>query len=253
MSTTPTTQRFIDVPNLYGGSDRTEVNHALRRAAYQNDHDTLSAALAAGADPNHQDAWERTALHAAADGHGTDAVRFLLDHGADPNARDNNGDGPLHLASRSGVDSECVQALLEGGANPNLTNHRGETPLFEAPLTETVDLLADYGVDMNAQDRDGNTALHRQAKNQMSGSTIRNLQMLGEHGVIPPQDHLLKPGVMDRLIERGADPMVRNAQGQTAQDVLPEGRTIPAIERRELHDAADAEQIEAPRRQRARL
>ena len=72
--------------------------------------------LARGSNPkaNHQ-GW--TGLHAAAKGGHGDAVRLLLEHGADPNARE-AGDNTyaLHWAAAHG-HLEIVRALLDAGGD----------------------------------------------------------------------------------------------------------------------------------------
>jgi ankyrin repeat protein len=76
-----------------------------------------------------------TALHLAADhqyGH-PDFValaRLLLEHGADPNSRNDMGWTPLHYACAIDArDKDMVELLLESGADPNAATNRGETPL----------------------------------------------------------------------------------------------------------------------------
>jgi hypothetical protein len=58
-----------------------------------------------------------TGLHSAAQKGHTDAVRFLLEHGADPNARE-EGDNtyPLHWAAAGG-HLETARALLNAGGD----------------------------------------------------------------------------------------------------------------------------------------
>jgi ankyrin repeat protein len=58
-----------------------------------------------------------TGLHSAAQGGHVDTVRLLLDHGADPNARE-QGDNtyPLHWAAAHGYP-ETVRALLDAGGD----------------------------------------------------------------------------------------------------------------------------------------
>lgn len=60
-----------------------------------------------------------TGLHSAAQGGQLEAVRLLLDHGADPNARE-SGDNtyPLHWAA-AGRYLDVVRALLDAGGDPH--------------------------------------------------------------------------------------------------------------------------------------
>ena len=59
---------------------------------------------------------QNTPLHAAAAGRSKDAVRALLEHGADVNARQEGGWTALHAASQNG-DVEMVRLLIAGGAD----------------------------------------------------------------------------------------------------------------------------------------
>ena len=59
------------------------------------------------------------------------AVRNLIDNGADVNARDGEGNTPLILASFY-ASPECVALLLEKGADVNAANKAGVTALIRA-------------------------------------------------------------------------------------------------------------------------
>lgn len=60
-------------------------------------------------------------------------VRWLLEHGADPNVRSNyNRDTALHAATERNRDAEMVRLLLDHGADPNATDRFGATPLAAA-------------------------------------------------------------------------------------------------------------------------
>jgi ankyrin repeat protein len=55
-------------------------------------------------------------------------VRWLLDHGADPDAQIRDGSSPLHQAIRYGM-IELVGVLVEHGANVETKDEEGRTPL----------------------------------------------------------------------------------------------------------------------------
>jgi len=56
-------------------------------------------------------------------------VRRLLAQGADPNAADEYGLAPLHVAAML-ASPLLVELLLQHGADPNCTTSHGETPLL---------------------------------------------------------------------------------------------------------------------------
>ncbi|HET8648022.1 MAG TPA: ankyrin repeat domain-containing protein, partial [Vicinamibacteria bacterium] len=86
------------------------------------------------ADPNARNARGETALHLAAlADHSPDrrTIRTLVRRGADPDASRDDGASPLHVAATFGTRAS-VWALLEGGADPRRRTHRGDTPLHGA-------------------------------------------------------------------------------------------------------------------------
>jgi cytohesin len=101
----------------------------LHSAARSNDVEKLSALLADpavrvnAADPS--DGF--TALHYAARGNSFGALYFLLNNGADVNAKTLFRWTPLHLAAYNGHDA-AVRWLLYRGADATLKDANGETP-----------------------------------------------------------------------------------------------------------------------------
>ena len=64
-------------------------------------------------------------------GSAADAARIVelcLMSGADPNAANNNGETPLHLAAAKGSD-EVIRVLVQKGAKPDARDKSGRTPL----------------------------------------------------------------------------------------------------------------------------
>ena len=121
----------------------------------------------------------------------------LLEGGADPNQRDPGGQ-PLLERAVSGNTEKAVEVLLMHGANPDLQHPTdGSTSLRLAASygkIAAVKLLLDHGAKVNIQAKDGQTALHCAVRNRFSG-------------------------VVEVLLDRGADPNLRDNDGQTALDM----------------------------------
>ena len=89
-------------------------------------------------------------------------TQLLLEHGAGPNARNDDGATPLHVASRAGR-LKVVERLLELGANLHARDNEGRTPLHAASgmgKVAVAQLLIEHGADPNVQDGQGSTPLH---------------------------------------------------------------------------------------------
>jgi ankyrin repeat protein len=75
------------------------------------------------------------------DWHDEDGVRYLLEHGADPNRRRNRGLSPLHHAIARDNSLTIIELLLDHGADPSLL-HNGRSAVARAARRGRGDLLA---------------------------------------------------------------------------------------------------------------
>jgi ankyrin repeat protein len=151
-----------------------------------------------------------------------DVIDMLLKRGANPDmqlklfppyrslGQDRGGDGmltvgttPLIRAAKAG-DSAAIQLLLAHGAKPDLPNSLGITPLMAAAGigSTTIDIRARFrneqkciasarlllasGVDVNATNANGQTALHGAAQSGWNSF----VQLLADHGAaLSVKDH----------------------------------------------------------------
>ncbi len=149
----------------------------------------VRALLQRGADPNAQGTDGYTALMYAAVYDRPDLMQLLMDHGANPNVRDDSGEFLLlffERESKGHVGSylfsppkpgqgktlliclcerrkpSCVKVLVDGRADVNARGDMGQTALMEgveAGDAETVKLLLDHHADWRSKDAEGGTAL----------------------------------------------------------------------------------------------
>jgi uncharacterized protein len=105
----------------------------------------------------------RTPLHVAAEHAQKDVVAYLLENGADVNAKDRNGGfTPLDLALSSFHAKDIVPLLLDKGADVNTASKQGLTPLDEVAMRgqkELVEMLLKHNAIVDARDSKGNTPL----------------------------------------------------------------------------------------------
>lgn len=84
-----------------------------------------------------------------------ECVRLLAEAGANINARDNEGNTPLHETFLSPVEVE----LLKRGADVNAQNNDGETPIFTTVDDSAIPLFIKHGADLTIRNEKGETVM----------------------------------------------------------------------------------------------
>jgi ankyrin repeat protein len=191
------------------GADANVVNiegktplHLLLENGHSDEDDVLSTArslLEHGADVNIRTMVEWAPLHL--DG-SLGIARVLLEHSADVNAENEQSEGPLLLASQGNYKSQehgLARLFLERRTDVNTQAKNGWTPLHAAVFSgriKVVGMLLDQGANANAENDQGQTALHL-----VSGSNYI------------PQEHVV--GIAELLLEHGADIIARDKDHAT--------------------------------------
>ncbi len=246
-----------EVRDEYG---RTPLHKAAEAEA--NEQDLTGAKvkllLSEGLDPNARQTESQdefgggkgdTPLHKANGGFGglvREVAEPLLEHGANPDIRKEDGETLLHSAS----ERQTAEILLEHGANPNVRNEDGETPLYSASrngYVEVVSALMEGGADPSlgcsgsGLATEGNTPLHAAAER----GNVEVVRALLEAGADPdlknadgetPLHSVPEREVFELLLGHGADPNARNEKGETLLHLASEETSF---------DDADAEMVNA--------
>ena len=138
--------------------------------------------LEAGARPDECSEDHTTLLMAAVGRDSLQTVQMLLDRGANPLARDDDGMRPIHYLTGNDTDElKIADLLLKSGEEVNVTDNRGNTPLMTISGSKnipTVRYLIAHGANVNQRNEGGNTALTL-AESEDEKETIRLLKAAG--------------------------------------------------------------------------
>jgi len=194
----------------------------LQNAARQRKDGMIKALIELGADVNRPDDSGMTPLIAAAMRDHVPSIKVLIEKGANIEQPGQQGFRPLALAIAENK-YESAKALMEAGADLSAASGAdGLTPLmliaaqtspaegarFLPGSTRPSDIargLVERGAEVNAQAKNGVTAL-------MIAATHNSAPMIG------------------LLMDAGADPAIKNQQGQTATDVATKNGNLEAAQ-----------------------
>ena len=170
-------------------------------------------------------------------------VQSLLAQGFDPNAVDQKGQAALYLGLRDGSFKVCAVLLDHPQTRIDQPNGVGETPLMMAALrghAEWAGRLLDRGARLNGADngdRPGWTALHYAATGPDKQTVALLLARGARVDVRSPNGSTPlmmaagygTEGAARQLLQKGADPRLKNDQGLSAADFAAKaGRDVLA-------------------------
>jgi ankyrin repeat protein len=157
-------------------------------------------------------------------------LKLLLEHGADPKLATDDGTTPLMVAAGIGwvegvtyewskeANLETVNLLLELGIDVNARNAEGRTALMGAAhkgRNDVVQLLVDRGADLAAHDIGSRDTIH-----QLAGVSWR---------AIDYADGLVRVGVQSAIPHPETAALLRKLMVERGIPVPPEGRTLESI------------------------
>ena len=164
-----------------------------------------------------------TLLIRATDAGNIALVRFLLQHGANPNIQNNRGETALMKGNHYGAEAEeIINALMAGGADPNLQDRNGKTALMHLDYIFPKFSLRD-GVDPTIKDLAGRDALFYCQK--LDASMVDYMISKGcqinaqdKYGYTPLSlaARYCREGSIVALLSRGADPNIQDNKGRSA-------------------------------------
>lgn len=216
---------------LEGGCDKNAKDKKRRTAlhvASHESHDSVIRALLEGEyEKESLDEFGWTALQLAvlAGHHAT--IGLLIQKGCNGNTRSNDGETALHMAAQGG-DGAAIKALLQGGGDIEENIRRITIHLASQAVNDfTIRVLLENGVDSNARDNLGWTALHHVSLEARDHS----IKALLDHGADPniqtrdngrtAMHHAGGAGHLSSvklIFEKGGNPRIRDKQGLTVSD-----------------------------------
>lgn len=157
-----------------------------------------------------------TPLHLAAAGHRVEIIRLLLGTGADPNSAVNRRkSSPLHYAADGYINSpvwnperqvKTIQCLLDAGSDIQAQDYNGATPLHRAVRTRcatAVKSLLKAGSNPTTKNTSGSTSFHLAVQNTGRGGT-------GVEDVKVAQRQIIK-----EFLALGVKPTLKDGKGKS--------------------------------------
>jgi hypothetical protein len=175
-----------------------------------------------------------TALHLAAAGYRVEIARLLLEAGADSNSAANHRQGrPLHYAADGYINGpawdakrqvKTIRCLLDAGAEINAQDKNGATPLHRAVRTrcaEAVKCLLEAGCDPARKNKPGSTPFHLAVQDTGRGGSGSDQARDGQRQII---GIFLSLGVSTKLKDRKEKSVLDCVRSDWIREMLKDGR-----------------------------
>jgi len=173
----------------------------ISKAFEEGDLGAIKRHIDLGENPQITDKFKNNALHMSAHYPSSlELVDLFIEKGVPLEAKNNFGFTPLQSAVAEGKYT-LVEKLIEQGADIHVKDNNNRSLLHSlgnfkenAEVEDVLNILLRGGLNINDIDNEGNTPLHQ--------ASITNKQFL-----------------INLLISKAADPMIRNNEGNTARNV----------------------------------
>ena len=210
---------------------------AFVNTACKNDQVTIILFIKAGMDVRVATPSGLTALHCAATNGNVEMISLLLKRESVVDAQTTDFQTPLHKAVGNSRE-QAVRLLIDSGADVNLQSNFGP-PIFYAARVgnnSLIQILIDKGANVLATDKWGGTALNAAVDGVRFESTIRFLLV---KGVSPNGESRKAPALLSSandanvsllLLRNGADPNIADKRGNTALHAAIQRNNMELIE-----------------------
>jgi hypothetical protein len=171
-----------------------------------------------------------TALHVAAAGYRVEIGKLLLAAGADPNAAGNHRHSrPLHYAADGYLENPVwdpdrqvamIRLLLKAGAKIQAQDKNGATALHRAVRTRcaaAVQCLLEAGADPTVENKPGSTPFHLAVQNTGRGGSGAEKAKIAQRQIIQA---FLERGVSVGLKDRNGKSVLQWAQDESTRQIL---------------------------------